>query len=67
MQNTHNLFEEETSPETYLEKGDRLFVEGHYEEAIEAYNDAISINPNYVEAYNRKGVVKRTLDNILNN
>ena len=59
MPDTHNPFEEEASPEAYLDKGDTFLIEARFEEAIEAYNNALSINPNYAEAYNRKGIVKR--------
>jgi tetratricopeptide (TPR) repeat protein len=34
---------------------------GDYQGAIAAYSQAIVLNPNYVEAYNRRGIARRAL------
>ena len=38
-------------PEAYNNMGNALKDQGKLEEAIEAYNRAVSIKPNYAEAY----------------
>ncbi|WP_410528023.1 tetratricopeptide repeat protein, partial [Rickettsia sp. MEAM1 (Bemisia tabaci)] len=38
-----------------LYRGLSLASLGRHEEALELYNQAIQIDPNYVEAYNNKG------------
>jgi tetratricopeptide (TPR) repeat protein len=37
--------------------GDRHFLKGEYDLAIQKFNEAIRFNPNYVEAYNGRGLV----------
>jgi tetratricopeptide (TPR) repeat protein len=38
-------------------RGDTLFASERYQEALEAYEQTIDLDPNYVAAYNRKGDV----------
>ena len=45
----------------WLEKGLALMESGKYQDAIEAYSEAIELNPNYVKAYNNRGVAYRNL------
>ena len=45
------------SPNGLNEKGDSLFQEGKYDEAISYYDKAISIDPNNIYAYTAKGNV----------
>ena len=40
--------------------GNALKDQGKLEEAIEAYNKAISIKPNYADAYNNMGFALKT-------
>ena len=57
MPDTHNPFEEEFISRSLLSiKAKHFIIEGHHEEAIEAYNNALSINPNYAEAYYSRGI-----------
>ncbi|MDR2205125.1 MAG: tetratricopeptide repeat protein [Flavobacteriaceae bacterium] len=41
--------------EDWFNKGSEHFSKGEYQEAIECYDKAIDINPDYAEAYNNKG------------
>jgi tetratricopeptide (TPR) repeat protein len=45
----------EKDPNYYVNEGNNLSIEGRYDEAIEAYEKAIKINPEYSEAWNLKG------------
>jgi len=49
------------SAEEWLNKGVELYSQGKYDQAIEAYDQAISINPQYAEAWNNKGLALRAL------
>lgn len=42
--------------EYYFLQGDNYAFQGDYEQAISEYNKAISLNPNYVDAYNNRGL-----------
>jgi tetratricopeptide (TPR) repeat protein len=44
-------------------KGVDLFNAGQYEPAIQAYNEAIRLNPNYTEAYSNRGAAFDALNN----
>jgi tetratricopeptide (TPR) repeat protein len=39
----------------YYNQGMALFAGGCYQEALEAYEQTIRLDPNYVDAYNGKG------------
>lgn len=41
----------------YSKEGDNLFFEGRYEEAINAYNESIRLEPNGADVWNNRGVV----------
>jgi tetratricopeptide (TPR) repeat protein len=41
--------------EDWIKEGDNAFNEKHYYAAIDAYEEAIGIDPNNIEAWNRKG------------
>jgi tetratricopeptide (TPR) repeat protein len=45
----------QTTANEWFSNGTALENLGRYEEAIQAYNKAIEINPQYAEAWNRKG------------
>ena len=54
--------QQQTSPEinpkdkqAWVSKGDALNRNGNYSEAITAYNKALEIDPNYVNAWDGKG------------
>jgi tetratricopeptide (TPR) repeat protein len=40
-------------------RGNAYFGKGQYDRAIEDYDQAIRLNPNYAEAYNNRGLAKR--------
>ena len=44
------------------ELGDQNWREGQYEEAIDAYDKAIELNPEYADAYRKRATMKLTLD-----
>ena len=44
-------------PEMYKKLGDKHKDSGNYNKSKEAYNDAVKLNPNYVEAYKNRGDV----------
>lgn len=48
-------------PEDYLKRGGDFYYKGKYNEALKAYDKAIELKPDYVEAWYNKGVV---LDNL---
>lgn len=41
----------------YSKQGDNFFFEGRYEEAINAYNESIRLEPNGADVWNNRGVV----------
>ncbi len=41
----------------YSKEGDNFFFEGRYEEAINAYNESIRLEPNGADVWNNRGVV----------
>lgn len=45
------------------EEGGEFYNEGSYEEAIDAFDEAIQLKNNYAEAYNYRGVARSSLDN----
>jgi len=47
--------------EEYFDKGVEKSVEGDWKGAIQDYNKAIELNPNYTSAYNNRGSVKSSL------
>jgi len=47
---------QEENTESLYAKGTTLLKEGKYSEAIECFDKAIAIDPNYKEAWNGKGV-----------
>ena len=44
-----------------LDEGFALHNQGKYQAAIKLYNEALSINPNYAQAYNNRGVAYKYL------
>lgn len=48
---------EEKTAEDWTSKGDGLYYQGKYEEAIASYNKAIVVDSQYAAAWNNKGVV----------
>ncbi|MFC2067594.1 tetratricopeptide repeat protein [Chloroflexota bacterium] len=45
----------EGTAEWHLNQGNKFFDEGHYVEAIEACNEDIRLNPEYVRAFTNRG------------
>jgi len=45
------------SPEYHYKKGEELFERGYIRSALEAFDKAIQVNPNYCRAYNKKGLL----------
>jgi serine/threonine protein kinase len=43
------------SPEEWLEEGNAHYNAGRYQEAIAAYDSAITLDPMYIDAYNNRG------------
>ncbi len=57
------------APETYskyYDKGIEYFNEDEYDKAIDSFNKAIELNPNYAEAYYERGRAYGNLEVILN-
>jgi len=50
-----------TSAQDWFKKGNKLDDLGKYQEAIEAFDEAIRINPDYAQAYNNKGAALNKL------
>lgn len=42
-------------------RGNEFYLAKNYAKALEAYDEAITLNPNYAEAYNERGIVKYEL------
>ena len=67
IQNEIAAISNETLYVQRLEEGDKLAANGDYNGAIAKYNEAISINSNsakaYAEAYNRRGLAYRHMQN----
>ncbi|MEX1122208.1 MAG: tetratricopeptide repeat protein, partial [Balneolales bacterium] len=51
-------------PRLYLSKGNSLYRNGDHAAALEAYNGALELNPNYPRAIYQKGLVYRQQDNL---
>lgn len=49
------------SARTYFLRGDAMYAMELYEEAIVAYDQAIRLKPNYIEAYNNRGIAKSAI------
>lgn len=49
--------------EDYFEKGNEFFEQGQFQKAIEEYQKAIEINPNFYKAWNKMGHAYRALGN----
>jgi len=49
------------SAEDWYNKGVALYYQGTYDEAIDAYDEAIKLNPNYAKAWYYKGLVFKAL------
>ena len=47
----------EVPEEAWINKGRTLYGQGKYDEAIQAYDKAIEINPQHADAWNSKGIV----------
>ena len=43
-------------PQAWNNKGNALNYQGKYDEAIKAYEEAIRLDPNYVDAWYNKGI-----------
>ena len=48
-------FQKRQQVEKSLEMGEKFIIKGEYEKAISDYNQALRLDPNYVEAYNNRG------------
>lgn len=44
-----------------IEKGTRLLEDGKYDEALECFDKALSLDPKNTHAWNQKGVALRSL------
>jgi hypothetical protein len=53
----------QTSANDWFDKGIALYNQGKYDQAIQAYDKAIEINPQYAEAWNNKGIALNTQGN----
>ncbi len=51
----------EAKAEDFFIQGNDKYEKGDYQGALAAYSQAIVLNPNYVEAYNRRGNARRAL------
>ncbi len=51
----------EAKAEDFFIQGNDKYEKGDYQGALAAYSQAIVLNPNYVEAYNRRGIARRAL------
>lgn len=63
-----NAFEEvdrDISVRSWLSVGYLFFLQGKDEDAIAAYDEAIDLKPDYVEAYNNRGNAKSRIDDRL--
>jgi len=49
--------------ENFFIQGNEKYKKGDYQGAIQAFSQAIVLNPNYAEAYNNRGSARRTLGN----
>src|SRR5277367_1534307 len=49
------------SPQSYLERGNRLFAAGKFEDAELQYRNSVLKDPNFAEGYYRLGLLKYTL------
>jgi tetratricopeptide (TPR) repeat protein len=47
--------------EDFFIQGNDKYEKGDYQGSLAAYSQAIVLNPNYVEAYNRRGIARRAL------
>ena len=48
----------------WVDKGNALGIQGNYDEAIKAYDDAIKLDPNYAAAWSNKGIALRNLGQV---
>ena len=51
----------EPKAEDFFIQGNDKYEKGDYQGSLAAYSQAIVLNPNYVEAYNRRGIARRAL------
>jgi len=56
-------FSKKTSPNSLYNKGNALAKSGHYQEAINAYKDAIKLKPDFENAKHNKKIVEKLLKN----
>ena len=52
----------EAKAEDFFIQGNDKYEKGDYQGALAAYSQAIVLNPNYVEPYNRRGIARRALE-----
>ena len=50
-----------TKAENFFIQGNDKYQKGDYQGAIQAFSQAIVLNPNYAQAYNNRGVACRAL------
>src|SRR5512137_927669 len=58
--NTENVTKTASDATVWNDKGTALGYLGKYDEAIQAYNEAIKINPQHAAAWNNKGEALRS-------
>ena len=51
----------QTTAEDWLDKGNALYGQGKYDEAIKAYDETIKLDPNFAMAWNNRGAALNNL------
>ncbi len=53
---------EATTAEDFFSEGNQFYEQGHYEKAIESYDKAIEIKPDYFQAWGNRGIALGKLE-----